>query len=284
MRRWLLAALVVTACSSESSSDLGPLKTGAANGDDDDDAAPAKTTDAGPSGGGTGCSGKSLKLCEDFDSSSAGSTPTGWTVLDGYSDDAPKTEVATDSYHSPPNALKTSSAITGAARVQKSLADLGATAGTHWGRIFFKVASPAPQLTSQGPHVTFVALEGNLRAGELRVVDTQQDTSGKIQLLANTPDDNCCTGTDFIYPLYDGNWHCSEWYVDQATQSYRAFLDGAEIKDLAFDYGAGSTKANMPTAFTTVAVGAIFYTPKLPSALTTWFDDLAIDDHQIGCN
>jgi hypothetical protein len=173
--------------------------------------------------------------------------------------------------------------VAGADRLNKAFTGLGTTAGTHWGRIFFKVQSPAPQLTSQGPHATFVALQGNLRAGELRVVDTQRATNGMEQLLANTPDDQCCTGTDFKYHLWDGNWHCAEWWVDQATQSYRFFLDSAEITALKFSYGAGSQKANMPTAFSGVGLGTIFYTATLPSALVTWFDDLAIDDTQIGC-
>jgi len=239
--------------------------------------------DGAPVPSGAGCAGKSYKLCEDFESSTVGQTPTGWTVLDGYGANPPKTLVAADAFRSGAHALKTSSGVAGASRVQKSLAGLGATAGTHWGRIFFKVQSPAPQLTSQGPHATFVALQGNLRANELRVVDTQQATTGKIQLLANTPDDQCCTGTDFKYTLYDGTWHCAEWHVAPATQSYRFFLDGAEIAALKFDYGAGSMKANMPAAFTAVGLGTIFYTPTLPSPLVTWFDDLAIDDTQIGC-
>lgn len=230
-----------------------------------------------------GCAGKTYKLCEDFESSAVGATPSGWTVLPGYGNNPPKSVVASNESHSGAHSLETSSTVAGASRVQKTLAGLGATAGAHWGRVFFKVQSPAPQLNSQGPHATFVALQGNLRAGELRVVDTQQATSGKIQLLANTPDDQCCTGTDFTYTLYDGTWHCAEWHVDHTTQSYRFFLDSAEITALKFDYGAGSTKANMPTAFSAVGLGAIFYTPTLPGPLVTWFDDLAIDDAQIGC-
>jgi hypothetical protein len=232
---------------------------------------------------GIGCAGKSYKLCEDFESSPVGATPTGWTVLPGYGTNPPKTVVASNEFHSGAHSLETSSSVSGASRVQKALSGLGATAGAHWGRVFFKVQSPAPQLNSQGPHATFVALQGNLRAGELRVVDTQQATTGKIQLLANTPDDQCCTGTDFKYALYDGAWHCAEWHVDHTSQSYRFFLDDAEIMALKFDYGAGSTKANMPTAFSAVGLGTIFYTPTLPSPLVTWFDDLAIDDAQIGC-
>ncbi|MDB4941253.1 MAG: hypothetical protein JWP97_787 [Labilithrix sp.] len=292
---WSCALLVVVgaACSSSSAEDGArdgggdaALDAGAADGaplDGGNHADAGPGADAAADAGPHGCAGTSHKLCEDFDSAPLNATPTGWTVLNGYGASPPSTVVASDEFHSPPHAIKTASSVAGASRLQRSLAALGATAGTHWGRVFFKVKSPAPQLTSQGPHATFVALQGNLRARELRVVDTQQATTGKIQLLANTPDDQCCTGTGFDYEIWDGAWHCSEWYVDQATQSYRSFLDGVEVKALAFQYGAGSTKANMPPAFSAVAVGTIFYTPTLPSDLVTWFDDLAIDDTQIGC-
>jgi hypothetical protein len=289
--------LVGVACSNGDDSGVSATTDGGSGGDaqigsgsdgsisisDSGSSSDAHASDAAPDAGG-GCAGKTYKICEDFESSTVGKTPNGWTVLAGYGATPPTTVVASDVFHSGSHSLKTSSAVSGASRVQKSFADLtGTTAGTHWGRVFYKVQSPPPQLSSQGPHATFVALEGNLRAGELRVVDTQQATSGKIQLLVNTPDDNCCKGTDFTYTVWDGNWHCAEWYVDQATQSYRFFLDKTEVTALAFDYGAGSTTADMPTAFTSVAVGAIFYTPTLPSPLVTWFDDLAIDDKQIGC-
>lgn len=287
---------VFVACSSGDDSTLGSASNDGGNGEAQvgptpDGAAPI--SDAATKGDaqttadaavGIGCAGKTYKLCEDFESSTVGDTPTGWTVLNGYGASPPKSVVASDVFHSGSHSLKTSSSVSGADRVQKSFAGLtGATAGTHWGRVFYQVQSPAPQLASQGPHATFVALQGNLRAGELRVVDTQQATSGKIQLLANTPDDKCCTGTDFTYTVWDGKWHCAEWYVDQATQSYRFFLDGTEVTALAFDYGAGSKMADMPTAFSGVGLGTIFYTASLPSNLVTWFDDLAIDDTQIGC-
>jgi hypothetical protein len=293
---FLLSALVAGLACGDSSSD--PLQ-GRRRTDIDSGIAPdASTTEgaapapdaasqdvAAPDGAaGIGCAGKSYKLCEDFESSAIGGTPTGWTVLDGYGSNPPQSVVANSKAHSGVHSLETSSSVAGASRVQKSFANLGATAGQHWGRVFFNVQSPAPQLPSQGPHATFVALQGNLRAGELRVVDTQQTTTGKIQLLANTPDDQCCTGTDFTYTIYDGAWHCAEWHVDSSSQSYRFFLDNTEITALKFDYGAGSTTANMPTAFSAVGLGTIFYTPTLPSPLVTWFDDLAIDDNQIGCN
>ena len=292
--RWLVPYLLsgAVACSSSASDSVPPSAAArdaggsgaseASRGDASTDAGTrdASLPDASP---GTGCTGKTYKLCEDFESSTAGATPLGWTVLNGYGANPPKSLVASNEAHGGAHSLESRSSVAGASRVQKALSGIGATAGKHWGRVFFKVQAPAPQLTSQGPHATFVALEGNLRAGELRVVDTQQATTGKIQLLANTPDDQCCTGTDFTYTLYDGAWHCAEWHVDSTKQSYRFFLDNAEITALAFDYGAGSTKANMPAAFTAIGLGTIFYTPTLPSPLVTWFDDLAIDDLQIGC-
>jgi hypothetical protein len=296
MRRFALvvvAASWLAAIACSGGDDSSGLSAPGGNSDSGAALDGSSSTDSAPSDAGhivdaaadaaAGCAGKSYKICEDFESSAVGDTPTGWTVLKGYGSTPPPTLVASDAFHSGSHSLKTSSMVSGASRVQKSFADIGATAGTHWGRIFYRVQSPAPQLASQGPHATFVALEGNLRAGELRVVDTQQNTSGKIQLLANTPDDQCCTGTDFTYTVWDGNWHCAEWYVDSGNQSYRFFLDSTEVTALAFDYGDGSTKADMPPAFTSVGVGAIFYTPTLPSPLVTWFDDLAIDDAQIGC-
>ena len=295
---WLAPLFVFVGCSSSDSpegpTDGGsdpPAEAGGEISDAGEDAAHwdgSAAVDAGDGGDAAakgGCNGSTLKLCEDFDTSTVGQTPTGWTVLKSNFGTGSPTLVASDDYHSPPSSLKTSTDKTGANRVMKSLASLGTTAGTHWGRVFWKVKSPAPHPigNGQGPHVPFVALQGNLRANELRVVDTQQFADGKIQLLVNTPDDACCKVTNPTYTIWDGTWHCQEWYVDHATQSYRSFLDRKEITALAFDYGAGSTTANMPTAFSAVGLGAYFFAD-LQAPLTAWFDDLAIDDKQIGCN
>ena len=43
----------------------------------------------------------------------------------------------------------------------------------------------------------------------------------------------------------------------------------------------GKTAAKMSN-YTSLGVGAIFYQAP-PSAFVIWFDDLAIDDNQIGC-
>jgi len=235
----------------------------------------------GSSGGGggvaaLGCAGKTYKLCEDFETGTVGGLPTGWTALNGYGGDAAKgVGLANDQFRSGGMSLKSDSMTPGEERIQRSLASLGATATKHWGRIFYKVQSPAP-LPASGAviHVTLTALEGTT---ENRVVDTVEASNGTHQFLFNVPDDSCCNGSAYSWS-FDANWHCAEWYVDVSSNSYRFFTDNTEVTSLAF---TGNTTAKMSN-YTSVAVGAEFYqTP--PSPFVIWFDDLAIDDNQIHC-
>jgi hypothetical protein len=236
-------------------------------------------------GGGTagGCSSKAYKLCEDFEGAKAGALPTGWSAVPGWNN-AGSTLVADDEHHSGGKSLKGALAANGQARAGASLSTLGATANKHWGRIFYKVKSPATLPPAVDPpnfsviHNTLVGLKG---ATESRVVDTVVNTAGKHQFLYNLPDDSCCTGSDYLYSSYDGKWHCAEWYVDASMQQFRFFYDSTEVK-IGFTYGAGETKAQMGK-YTQVVVGWINYqTPKMPY-YQAWFDDLAIDDNRIGC-
>jgi len=230
----------------------------------------------GAAGMGSGCAGKTYKLCEDFETGTVGAIPTGWTALNGFGTDSSRgVGLATDQFHSGAMALKSSSMVPGEQRAQHSLSALGATATKHWGRIFYKVISPSPRPASGNViHVTMVALQGTT---ENRVVDTVEQSNGTHQWLFNIPDDSCCTSSPYNWS-FDNAWHCAEWYVDVSSQSYRFFTDGSEVTQLAFTGRAGAKMSS----YTAVAVGAIFFqTP--PSPFTIWFDDLAIDDNQVGC-
>jgi hypothetical protein len=247
--------------------------------------ADASNTPAPDAGGGSsgGCTGKAYKLCEDFEAAKLGGLPTNWVAVSGWGGSATAV-VADDEHHGGSKSLKGALAASGQARAGTSLSALGATANKHWGRIFYKVKSPATLPPAVDPpnyaviHNTLVGLKGST---ESRVVDTVVNTAGKHQFLYNLPDDSCCTGSDYLYASYDGGWHCAEWYVDAATQQFRFFYDGSEVK-IGFMYGAGSTKAKMGN-YTQVIVGWINYqTPKMPYN-QAWFDDLAIDDNRIGC-
>jgi len=224
----------------------------------------------------SGCAGKTYKLCEDFESGTVGGLPTGWTIYQGYGKGA-TTDVglANDQFHSGGMSLKSDSAATGQRRVQRSLASLGATAIKHWGRVFYKVQSPAVKPASGVLHITFLGLYGSNQ--ENRVVDIVEATNGTHQWLYNNPDDKGSEGSAYSW-TFDAAWHCAEWYVDVSTKSYRFFSDGTEVKSIGF---VNKTDSEM-VAYTSVIVGATFYqTP--PSAWVMWFDDLAIDDNQIGC-
>lgn len=233
-------------------------------------------TATGGGGGATlvGCAGRTWKLCEDFESATTSAPPAGWTQLAGWGQGT--IEVATDSVHSGAKALKSVSGNAGEPRIQKSLASLGATAGTHWGRVFYRVALPAPNAANTGNyfHISFVGLR---TTDESRVVDTVQSPSGTIQYLYNLPDDSCCNGSAYDY-RYDGQWHCAEWYVNNTTDAYRFFVDGTELTSLAFTGNPNARLAN----FTSLALGAIYYVPSNGS-LNAYLDDLAIDDARIGC-
>jgi hypothetical protein len=230
--------------------------------------------DGGPAA--AGCANTSYKLCEDFETGTVGALPTGWTQYKGYGAASPmNVALATDQFHSGTMSLKSDDlGKSGAARAQRSLASLGATASKHWGRIFYKVQTP---VSATFLHTTFVSLFGS--AGEDRIVDTVKSAGGGMhQWLFNIPSDSCCTSSAYNW-TYDANWHCAEWYVDATMNAFRFFSDSMEVTQLAF---TGRTGAGMSNPFADVLVGSTTYqAPTAPWIM--WFDDLAINDTQIGC-
>jgi hypothetical protein len=235
----------------------------------------AGSSGGGAAGAGSGCAGKSYKLCEDFESGTGDAFPTGWTKLKGYGAGAASdVTMATDEFHSGKASVKSSSMATGQTRIQKSIATLGATASKHWGRIFYKVQSPATKPSSGVLHVTFVGLMGT---GENRVVDIVEDSQGKHQWLYNNPDDQGSVGSSYDWK-FDAAWHCAEWFIDVSAKSYRFFSDASEVKQIGF---TGKNDAEM-SSYSSIIVGAEFYQMP-PAPFVMWFDDLALDDNQIGC-
>jgi hypothetical protein len=246
------------------------------------------TGGAGAGGGASsasGCVGKTYKLCEDFESDTVGSIPTGWTKFQGYGPSSPTDQaVATDQFHSGSKALKSISAAKGASRIQKSLATLGATASKHWGRIFYKVQSPSAVDNSHVLHTTFVSAFGG--GTEDRIVDTVEAQGNHThQWLFNTPDDKCCGMSSQYTWTFDAAWHCAEWYVDLTTKSFRFFSDSVEVTAVKFTNFVPQVASDIPAAYTAIILGATYYQgDTLTGPFTMWIDDLAIDDTQIGCN
>ena len=222
----------------------------------------------------SGCTGKTYKLCEDFESGTVGKIPNGWTALQGYTATRGGAVLASDAAHSGSMSLKSDGMMIEMDRVQRSLAAIGPTAAKHWGRLFYKAGTPLPMPNSGVIHITMAALQGTT---EDRVVDTVVATNGTHQWLFNIPDDSCCVGSDYKWS-FDTAWHCAEWNIDVATSSFRFFSDGQEVTQLAF---TGKTGARM-SDYTSIGLGTVYYQMP-PAPITMWFDDLAIDDNRIGC-
>jgi hypothetical protein len=259
------------AASSGAAASCGTASGAVAIGDGSDGGS-SPDSEAGPSTG--GCAGKTYKLCEDFESGTVGGIPTGWTVLTGWGAKRGGVGLADDEAHSGRMSLKSDMMVTGEDRVQKSLAGLGATVTKHWGRVFYKVGAPPPKPNTGVIHITFTALEGTT---ENRVVDTVVATNGAYQWLFNIPDDSCCVGSSYDWS-FDAAWHCAEWNIDVAAESFAFYSDGKEVPQLTFSGKAGAKMSD----YTSLALGTIYYqTP--PSPVVVWFDDLAIDDNEIGC-
>lgn len=245
-------------------------------------------SDAGGGGGGAGgapfdCSDANLIVCETFEDVDAGSLPAGWQKSGDVG-------VDTTEAHSGTGSLRTAAAENGARRMTLSDARVQALGGTHWGRVFYKVQTPAPAPDSGVIHSTLVAgsaespLGGNI---EVRVVDTVENTEGFHQYLFNVqPSERGEFGRGSSYDYrYDGEWHCTEWFVDHATQAYRFFVDGTEITSIAIMNGASNFQnSEIPAVFESISVGWNNYQGAPDGGFVAWFDDLALGPSQVGCD
>jgi hypothetical protein len=243
--------------------------------------------DAGAAGGAggvataaTGCVGKTYKLCEDFENGTVGQLPAGWTLQKSYGTlSTQNAALATDESHSGKMSLKADDlGKSGAARALRSLASLGATAGKHWGRIFYKVQVPEPKPAAGGYiQNTWVTL--NAAEGSNQVVDTVEYGDGTHQWLYLRQDGVCGFSSAYDW-RFDDAWHCAEWYVDGGS-TYQFFSDSTEVKLNGFS--GTNTCFKAANGFTGILVGSLTYaTPT--GRRVVWFDDLAIDDNRIGCN
>ncbi|HVZ73408.1 MAG TPA: hypothetical protein VHJ20_13600 [Polyangia bacterium] len=239
------------------------------------------STDGGPETGvASRCTPGKYLVCESFESTAKGAIPTGWTrqgdaTLSGV-DDAEAARGA--------HALKLGAVMNGPRRIVLPATNFG---GAHWGRIFYKVQLPAPKINGY-LHSTMVALVGKNPQGtgdeEVRVVDTVEDPNGKHQFLYNVQPNGAefGTGSDYLYK-YDADWHCAEWHIDAADQSYHFYFDDKEITQIAKMNGAGKLAGTgIPDVFSTIEVGWYNYQAVTPG-FVAWIDEVAIDETRIGC-
>jgi hypothetical protein len=275
----------ITGAMGSSSPTTGSPGTSEADGPaDSTDAADGSSSGSGSTGGSDSTGGGASScadylFCEDFEMGSPGEMPPGWTERGGWDQGGSRAVLSSDEKHGGSQSLKGAVGTNGQFRIEHDLAMLGDAVGHHWGRIFYKVKTPVA-LDGMYVHNTFVAF-GRPSADngdESRLVDTVVAPDGTHQFLFNVPDDSCCASSSYDYS-YEGGWHCAEWYVEAGTETFRFFYDNTEVTDIAFTGVAGAHIES----FSSIIVGWINYqSPSTPNE--GWFDDLAIDDSQIGCD
>jgi hypothetical protein len=240
---------------------------------DNRDAGSTAMRDAGD-GGPSLCTPGRYLICEDFEATTEGAVPAGWTRHGNAS-------VAADQAARGSHSLKIAAAANGERRIYADGAKLGSG---HWGRIFYKVQLPVPTVFV---HSTMVALYGMGPVNgneEVRVVDTVKDANQKHQFLYNVQPSGAefAKGSPYNW-TFDGNWHCAEWHIDAPTQSYAFYYDGAEVTSITINNGPGNYDgSDIPSAFTDVRVGWNNY-QSAPPGFVAWIDEVALDISRIGC-
>jgi hypothetical protein len=244
---------------------------------------------AGGTGGSAvsgGCAGKPYIICEDFEATTEGEVPTGWTKQG-------EVGVATDQAKGGTKSLKVGSAEKGERRIARSASELGAA---HWGRLFYRVQLPVPAVNTGKNngntviHSTLVGLTAAYPAGgtaEYRVLDTIMNQSKKHNFIYNVQIQGGSEfghETDYTYD-YKDTWTCAEWQVDNTAKSYTLYIDDMDVtgvKVVADKAVDGGNAANLPAGFTQMNIGWYNYQAG-DGGFTVWIDDIAMSSTRVGC-
>lgn len=180
--------------------------------------------------------------------------------------------------------------------ITTSLAGLGTRAGEQWGRIFFEVGSPAPYSATQILHSTMVAESAISPLHHDRIetrpvgIEGSHDNRPDFQFLYNVQPSGHRAEFATLSPFgwsYDSAWHCAEWHLSFATQTYQFFIDGHEVTSISLDNGPGRfTGTEIPPAYTSISIGWTNYRSARVNGFDGFqakVDDFALNGQRIGC-
>ncbi len=220
-------------------------------------------------------------LYEDFEGVATGQIPRGYQKTGAAA-------VVEDVGHSGRRSLRLDAAVNGPRRITVKGDAVAALGGQHWGRLYFKVQMPAPEPAGGVIHSTLVAGSAQSPLAkdpiEVRVLDTVLGGKGLHQWIYNVqPGKRPEFGKGSSYGhKYTDEWTLAEWFVDHATQTYRLFLNGAEVKDIAFTKGAGNFKdSEIPEVFESLSFGWNNY-QAAGKGFVAWIDDIALAKERLG--
>jgi len=220
-------------------------------------------------------------LYEDFEATAPGQVPRGYTKQG-------EVGVAEGEAHSGRHSLRIEAAVNGPRRITVKGDAVKALGGQHWGRLYFKVQQPSPVPENGVIHSTLVAGAAQSPLAkdpiEVRVLDTVMGKEGSYQYLYNVqPQKRAEFGKGSSYKYkFTSQWTLAEWYVDYATQTYRLFINGEEVKEVAFMKGAGQYKdSEIPDVFESLSFGWNNY-QQAGKGFVAWIDDIALAKDRLG--
>ena len=227
-------------------------------------------------------------VSDDFESTPVGAIPEGFTKMGAIA-------VAEGVAHSGTHALKIEPAVKGGRFISLAPEKVAELGGEHWGRLYYKVKTPAPLPLPQ-PGKKTAAIHTTLVAGkatsplandaiEVRLAGFSLDAMGDFRYLYNVqPKQRKEFGvrTKTAHRFND-DWTLLEWHADSATQTYQFFLNGEEVTDIAVHKGAGHFEGSEITAqFQTLSIGWTNYQPATGEGFTVWIDDIAVGKQRLG--
>lgn len=228
------------------------------------------------------CDGHDYLLCLDFEDDEVGGIPADWTR------NGDLISVQDDFAHLGTKSLRTDAQPEWRRRIEHDASMIGPS---HWGRVFYRVAQPIPDAgLVHSTHVSLTGVGPNIGEAEYRYFDsikassTGQGIENRLQFIFNVQPSGpeFARGTGWIERYYEDVWHCAEWHVDAADQSYAFYYDGEEL--FSFVNGPGNfTESEIPDSYSMIALGWTNY-QTAPPGFTAWYDDFAIDDERIGCD
>lgn len=235
----------------------------------------------GGANAGTTCASGKFALCEDFEAAADGAFPTGWGAR-GDEWGMGVIGVASDDARFGTKSLKADGGNNGQ-HFMDYKGDLGGLASHHYGRVYMKVAAPAPVPASGVLHADFIEGLGPGPNGSTHNVrwGTVENTSAMYQWIYNVQPSNgdpeFAEGTAYDYS-WNGAWQCIEWMYDEPTQDGTLWIDGVELPIVL-----GANHAAELPVFSSLGVGLANY-QDAGEGFTVWFDELAYDPARIGCD
>ncbi len=252
------------------------------SGEDSSDASSSSTGTPEPDTwfGDPRCEASDFLVCESFEDAALDGFPDGWGLRPTGVWGGNTIGVSNKDAARGQQALEINGGINGAQWLTY-MGGLGPLATSHWGRMFFRVVTPAPWPSDGVLHGDLFEARGpygNNNTNHVRwgiVENTQMRYQWIYNVQRST--NEFADGTDYIYE-WSGEWVCMEWHHDQTTQEATLWLDEVEISAIS---QTADDDPEIPV-YDDISVGWANYQNATPE-FVVFIDEVVLDDERIGC-